>query len=196
MSRLTRALSMLALTLVCCLSFVGPAAAASPGAPIGVKEPLRPAVTNVSPEALERAYQAELAHLARQDRALTKATTYLDQAEAKIADLKADNYDTTALEETLVSSRASVVEARTEWTAASAVLEEHPGFDDAGKVTDAAQARTTLERAASFMRQVHQIGKEALATIQAAIEEFLQDNPGFTFPKLPGAPPPFELRLG
>jgi hypothetical protein len=195
MTRLIRALSMLALTLVCCLSFVSPAAAASPGAPVGVKEPLgrAPAVTN---EALERAYQAELAHLARQDRALIKAAASLDQTEARIADLTDDGYDTTALHETLVSSRAAVDEARTEWTAASDVLEEHAGFDDAGKVTDATQARTTLERAAEFMRQVHAIGAQALATIQAAIDEFLEDNPGFTFPKLPGAPLPFELRLG
>jgi hypothetical protein len=192
MRRLIRYASRFLLALVCCLFFVGSAAAA-PAPPSG--NDILLIGTNVSPEVLERAYQAELAHLARQDRALSKAAAYLDRAEASIAELAAAGYDTTALEEAVEASRASLAEARVEWTAAKAVLEEAAGFDEDGTVTDPELAHTTLHTAAQHMRQVHAIGTEALAAMMEAIDEFLVDNPGFVFPRRPSGPPALELAL-
>jgi hypothetical protein len=186
MTRLIRSLSTLLIALLCCLFFVGSAAAA-PASPNG-NDILRIG-EDVPAEVLERAYVAELAHLARQDRALTKVAVFLDRAETFIAKLTEAGYDTTALEEAVQTSRAALTEARMEWTAAKAVLEEGAGFDEDNKVTDPDLARTTLETGFAHMRRVHEIGAEALATLRAAIDEFLMENPGFEFPRQPGAPP-------
>jgi hypothetical protein len=193
MIRLIRSLSTLLIALLCCLFFVGPVAATSTS-PDG-NDMVQNIPADVPEEVLERAYQVELQHLARQDRFLTKAAAFLDRAETFIASLREAGYDTTALEEAVESGRASLAEARTEWTAAKAVLEEGAGFDEDGEVVDPALARTTLETAFGHMRRVHEIGAEALATLQAAIDEFRQDNPDLVFPRRPAAPPAPQLSL-
>lgn len=193
MTQFIRSLSTLLIALICCLFFVG-AAAAAPVSPNGNDMVLRIG-EDVPAEVLSRAYQAELTHLTRQDRALRKAAAFLDRAEVVIASLKEAGYDTTALEEAVEASRTSLAEARMEWTTAKAVLEEGAGFDEDGKVTDPDLARTTLETAMGHMQRVHEIGAEALAAVRAAIDEFLQDNPGFEFPKRPLAPPAPHIGL-
>jgi hypothetical protein len=193
MIRLIRSLSTFGLMLVCCLFFVGSLAAA-PTSPHG-NDILVSIPTDVPEEVLERAYAAELQHLARQDRFLTKAAAFLDRVETFIAELEEAGYDATALEEAVEAGRASLAEARQEWTAAKAVLEEGAGFDEDGQVTDIDLARTTLERAFHHMRRVHELGAEALATLQVAIDEFRQDNPDFVFPRRPSPPPAPQLSL-
>jgi hypothetical protein len=118
--------------------------------------------------ALSRTYKVEQNRLKVQDMRLKNADTHAGKLDELIAKLKAKGQDTAALEQALVTFRAEIGKARAEWQSASATLSTHAGFDAAGKVTDADQARATLKDAHSHMEQAHVIAHAAYVNLHAA----------------------------
>lgn len=109
---------------------------------------------------LEKGYQAAQEWLAKQAANLQKATTDgVQKVQDLIAKAKEQGQDSAALETALAAYQAQLPNAQQPHDAAAQILTTHAGFDAAGKVTDSAQAKTTLESA----RQSLQQGRETLS---------------------------------
>jgi hypothetical protein len=135
---------------------------------------------------LTRAYKLEQQRLRLQDVRLKTASQYAGKIDQLIAKLKAKGQDTAALEQAVAAFRTGITQARAEWQAASATLATHAGFDGAGKVTNADQARATLKDAHGHMEQAHTIARGAYQKLHAAIAAYRKAHREL---KEPAAPP-------
>jgi hypothetical protein len=130
--------------------------------------PSKPVPSNSTNAALSRAYKLEQNRLKVQDVRLKNADKHAGKVDELIAKLKAKGQDTATLEQAIATFRAEIAKARAEWQAASTALSTHAGFDAAGKVTNADQARATLKDAHSHMEQAHLIAHTAYVNLRAA----------------------------
>jgi len=119
--------------------------------------------------ALSRMYRDEQLRLKIQDARLQRAVEYAAKIDAVIARLAARGKDTAALEQAVAAFRAGIAQARAEWQAASDILAAHAGFDAAGKVRNADQARATLRDAHGHMEQAHTIARGAYTSLHEAL---------------------------
>jgi hypothetical protein len=134
--------------------------------------PSKPVPSNATNAALSRTYKLEQNRLKVQEVRLNNADKHAGKVDELIAKLKAKGQDTTALEQAIDTFRAEIAKARTEWQAASTALSTHAGFDAAGKVTNADQARATLKEAHSHMQQAHLIAHAAYVNLHAAFATY------------------------
>ena len=137
---------------------------------------------------LSRSYKVEQNRLKVQEVRLKNADRHAGKFDALIARLKAKGQDTAALEQAVATFRAEIVKARAEWQSASATLSTHAGFDAAGKVTDADQARATLKDAHSHMEQAHVIAHAAYVNLHAAFVTYRKTHREVKEPLAPLAP--------
>ena len=136
---------------------------------------------------LAQMYRLEQQRLRVQGQRLTKAAAFAAKFDQLIAKFKAKGQDTAALEQTVAAYRSAIERARGEWTAAQSALGTHAGFDSDGKVTNADQARATLQDAHSHMKQAHTIAKGALKDLRRAFAAFRKAHRG-----VPAIPAPEE----
>jgi multidrug resistance efflux pump len=117
---------------------------------------------------LAQMYRVEQLRLRVQGERLTRVDLFAGKLDTLIAKLKAKGQNTAALDQALAAFRAAIEQARTEWNAAKSTLGSHAGFGTDGKVTDADQARATLEDAHAHMQQAHALAKGAFRDLRAA----------------------------
>jgi hypothetical protein len=150
--------------------------------------PAKPTPPNPTNAALSRTYKLEQDRLKLQDVRLKNAGQYAIKIDELIAKLKTKGQDTAALEQAVAAFRADIASARAEWQAARAVLSTHAGFDGAGKVTNADQARATLKDAHGHMEQTHTIARAAYEKLHAAIVAYRKAHRAVTEPAAPPQP--------
>ena len=171
--------SRFAMALLVALAAVGMSVGSASAAPSGASKP------NV---ALARLYKQQQQRLKIQDARLARAVEYAAKIDGLIARLKAKGKDTAALEQAVAAFRAGIEQARSEWQAASATLAAHAGFDDAGKVINADQARATLSEARGHMQQAQTIARGAYKSLRSAIAAYRKANRGVVAPVAPLEP--------
>lgn len=125
---------------------------------------------------LERAYQRALKMLEAQADRLEAAGERAENFAGRIADLKSEGKDTSALEKALANFKDVLKEARATHEQAAAVLKTHAGFDDQGKVTEIEKARETVREAEKLLREAHRDLRPALRELMRAFREFIRDN--------------------
>ena len=150
--------------------------------------PAKPTPPNPANAALSRTYKLEQDRLKLQNVRLNNAGQHAGKIDALIAKLKAKGQDTAALEQAVAVFRAEMAKARAEWQAASATLAAHVGFDAAGKVTNADQARATLKDAHDHMEQTHSIARGAYEKLHAAIVAYRKAHREVQEPVAPPQP--------
>ena len=136
---------------------------------------------------LTQMYRLEQQRLRVQGMRLTKAAGFATKFDTLIAKFKAKGQDTSALEQAVAAYRAAIEQARGEWTAAQSALTTHAGFGNDIKVTDATQARATLQSARSHREQAHTIAKGALHDLRRAFVAFRKAHRN-----VPEVPAPIE----
>jgi hypothetical protein len=143
---------------------------------------------NPSNTALTRSYKLEQNRLKVQDVRLNNAGKYAGKIDELIAKLKAKGQDTAMLEQAVAAFRAEIVKARADWQAANAALATHGGFDAAGKVTNADQARATLKDAHGHMEQAHSIAHAAYQKLHTAVVAYRKAHREVKEPVAPPQP--------
>ncbi|HEU5101215.1 MAG TPA: hypothetical protein VFU22_19460 [Roseiflexaceae bacterium] len=126
--------------------------------------------------ALSRKYNEQKQRLKLQDVRLNRALEYATKIDSLIAKLKAKGKDTASLEQAVAAFRDGIARARAEWQAASDTLTAHAGFDAAGKVVNADQARATLKSAHEHMENTHTIARDAYKSLHAAVAAYRKAN--------------------
>jgi hypothetical protein len=123
-----------------------------------------------------------------QSERLKRTDQFADKFETMIAKLQAKGQDTAALEQALTTFRAAIEQAYTEWSAAKSALDTHAGFGANRKVTDADQARATLQDAHDHMEQAHAIAKAAFRDLRTAFVAYRKTHR--RVPEVPAPPQP------
>jgi hypothetical protein len=95
--------------------------------------------------ALEKLYKRAVANHERQSKMIEQADNIGNRIAEMIARAKENGKDTTALETALAEFNESLGEARLKFDQTDRIIQQHPGFDDEGKVVEAETARNTLE---------------------------------------------------
>jgi hypothetical protein len=119
---------------------------------------------------------------------LTVAVQYAAKLDALIAKLKGKGQTTTALEQAAAAFRTGIEQARTKLQAASATLAAHTGFDDTGKVTNADQARATVQQAHDQMEQAHKTAVDTFKALHVAMMAYGKSHREAQEPTPPPAP--------
>jgi len=136
---------------------------------------------------LAQMYRVEQLRLRVQGERLTRADLFAAKFDVLIAKLKAKGQNTAELDQALAAFRATIEQARTEWNAAKSTLHSHAGFGTDGKVTDADQARATLQDAHNHMQQAHALAKGAFRDLRAAFVAYRKAHRN-----VPEVPAPME----
>ncbi len=123
------------------------------------------------------------ARLSLEQKGLGWAQKRLDRANATVAriqtlvtDQKAEGKDTSQVEAALEGFKTALASAQTSYNSAKATLDAKAGFDSAGKVTDSAQAETTLDSARQALRQMNQTLTPAAKALAQAVKDFRAAN--------------------
>ena len=127
-------------------------------------------------EALEKAYQRELAWLAIQTNHLADAATIAARVQTFIDKAKGEGKDTSALEAALSAFKSQVAVAQAAHDTAAGILATHAGFDDSGHVTDQAQAIETVRQARQSLQDAHLALRGAMADLRLAIRTWRSAN--------------------
>lgn len=114
-----------------------------------------------------------------------KAPAILKKINEKIALLKAAGVDTRPLEDAVAACVASLTEAKGKMEEAGAILATHAGFDAAGKVIDAGQARQTVREAGAAQKQTRRIAEKAIRDLRQAARDFFRQNKPAPEPQQP-----------
>jgi lysozyme family protein len=136
---------------------------------------------------LTRMYRLAQLRLHAQGERLQRVDLFAGKFDLLIAKLQARGQDTAALEQALAAFRAALEQARAEWNAARSTLDTHAGFGAGGKVTNAGQARATLQQAHGHMEQAHTIAKAALRDLRAVFVAYRKAHRN-----VPEVPAPLE----
>ena len=136
---------------------------------------------------LTQKYRVAQLRLRVQGERLKRVELFAGKFETLIAKLEAKGQDTAALEQALTAFRAAIEQAYTEWSAAKSALDTHAGFGADGKVTNATQARATLQNAHDHMEQAHAIAKAAFRNLRTAFIAYRK-----THRNVPQVPAPQE----
>ncbi len=125
---------------------------------------------------LEKAYQAELKQVDAQTNRLSTVDARVQKFSDRIAALKAQIKDTSALENALNNFKTMLATAHTDHDSAASILKTHAGFDANGKVTNAQLARDTVQQALMLLRDVPQTLRPSLRDMLQAIRQFIKAN--------------------
>jgi hypothetical protein len=129
-----------------------------------------------------RALRLEFAYLrlqhAVEDLALHlgHADEVADFVQGWVDELAADEKDVSGLQAGLDAFEAKLAEARGHYETAKAVLDEHAGFDEDGKVTDRDVARETLRAAGRSLRDARRALKDGAIELRRAVRDWRHEQ--------------------
>lgn len=126
---------------------------------------------------LERLFKAEIRQVKEQAQNFKRAAAFTAGVEKLIAKAKENGKDTAALEAAVAQFKTKAAEAKKLHETAAATLKTHAGFDDKGKVTDPALAKTTLKTAGDALRDARKVAAEALKDLREASKAWREANP-------------------
>ncbi len=130
-----------------------------------------------------RSHLTQENRLAREQKQLSAEQKRLDQAnktatntQSFIDKQKSNGKDTSKVEAALGDFKTAITSAQGSFDSAKSTLDARAGFDGNGQVTDAAQARGTLQTVAKAFQQMNQTLGQAGRVLRQAIKDFRAAN--------------------
>jgi hypothetical protein len=149
-----------------------PAAGASAAGPAEEGNPPR----QIDPARLEQAYARLVDWYTHQSTWMGKADANIARIQTLIAKATERGYDASAVQAALDAFTAVLPAARTYNQQAAGILAAHAGFDESGKVTDAAAAAETLRSLHAALQSAHQTMNGTGQALRDAIRAFRDAN--------------------
>lgn len=126
---------------------------------------------------LERLWLRATQGVERFGKLIERSDTMTEKMQALLDKAKANGKDVAAVQAALDAYIHAVDEAGPMYEEATAIVATHAGFDDAGKVTDFEQAKSTLKDLGAQLKDLReQIGLPGKA-LREAIKAFREANP-------------------
>jgi len=135
-----------------------------------------PAPGQISNARLEQVWAKEQAGYARLGRMFDASDKMIANAQKLIDKAKANGKDVSAVQSALDAFAAAVKQAKPVYDGGQSVIASHPGFDSAGKVTDAAQAKATVKSVMDTFKQIRQIVEGPRKALHEAVKAFRDAN--------------------
>ena len=160
-------------------TIAGVALAAVPVASVfanGLGATTAPATNQASVDRLQVVWARELVRYQRIGDLFAKADQRIAKAQTLIDKAKANGKDVTALQTALDNFSAAVAQAKTIYDSAQSLVSAHAGFDSAGKVTDATQAKATIKSLRDIFKQIRQTVQGPRQALVQAVKAFRQAN--------------------
>lgn len=145
----------------------------------GVYDPTVPpeGERQISNERLEQVWARQLERYERMGSRFEREDEFLDRIQGLIDRAAANGRDASAVQAALDAFEAALQKAHPIYESANGIVNSHQGFDQNGKVTDAARAQETVKA----MRAKFQEIKDAMGgtgrALHQAIKAFRQANP-------------------
>ncbi len=153
-----------------------PTPGSKPSAPAVAPKPQATRPEQVQGVRLERLFKREQERLEYEQKRLDAAAERATKVQQFIDDQKSKGKDTSGLEAALAAFKDGVATAQGHHETAKGILDTHAGFDANGKVTDLAQARTTVRTAGKAEVQFHRTMVRADLVLLKAIREYRREN--------------------
>lgn len=135
-----------------------------------------PAPGQISNERLGMVWAREQARYERLGRLFGDSDKMIANAQKLIDKAKANGKDVSAVQSALDAFAAAVKQAKTVYDGGQSVIASHQGFDSAGKVTDATQAKATIKSVMDTFKQIRQIVAEPRKALGEAVKAFRAAN--------------------
>lgn len=168
--RKTVLIALVAALAVASLPFVSVSAA-------GAYDPPVPEEKQLSNERLERVWARQLRIYERMGKRFDREDEFIARVQKLIDRAKANGKDVSAVQTALDAFEAALKDAHPIYESAKGIVNSHQGFDENGKVTDAARAQETV----NAMRAKFKEFKDAMGgtgrALHEAIRDFREANP-------------------
>jgi DNA repair exonuclease SbcCD ATPase subunit len=142
----------------------------------GAQDPTTPPGGQVSNERLEQAWARARGRYERIGSFLDRSDEMIARAEEILTKLEAQGKDTSALETALANFETALEKVKPIHESAGAIIAAHAGFDENGKVTDAAQAQQTLKDLHAKFQEAKEAMDGAGKALREAIRAFRDAN--------------------
>jgi len=128
-------------------------------------------------ERLERIWAREQAAYERLGRLLEQAEGWIPKAQQRLERARENGKDTAAVQAALETFAEAVKNAHPLYQSGEGILASHKGFDDSGRVTDAARARQTVEDLGKTLKQIRDLLRGPARALREAVRELRQADP-------------------
>ncbi len=172
----TMAMRFKKILLMALITVLGWSALPRARAHAAVPEPPTPQAP-LADEKLERIWAREQTAYERLGRLLERAETWIPEAQQRLDRAKANGKDTTAVQAALDALAEAVKRARPLYQSGQGILASHKGFDDSGRVTDAARARQTVEDLGKTLKQIRDLLQGPARALREAVQALRQADP-------------------
>lgn len=143
----------------------------------GAQDPTTPPGGQVSNERLEQAWERAQARYERVSSFLERSDDRIAHLEDWLAKMKEQGKDTSAVEAALANFEAALERVEPIHESTGAIIAAHAGFDENGKVTDAALAQQTLKDLHAKAQEAKEAMDGAGKALREAIKAFREANP-------------------
>ena len=135
-------------------------------------------------EKLEQAWARQTTNYAKLGKVFVDTDAQIAKFQARIDKAKANGKDVTALQSALNSFASAAKSAKPIYESMNGIVNSHQGFDASGKVTDAVQAKATVQEFRAKMLEL----KSAMGGTGKALRQALKAFRDANKPSTPTAP--------
>jgi len=143
----------------------------------GVYDPPAPVEKQLSNERLEQIWARQLQRYERMGSRLEREDEFLDRIQGLIDRAEANGKDASAVQAALDAFEAALQKAHPIYESANGLVNSHQGFDENGKVTDAARAQETVSAMRAKFKEIRDAMDGTGKALHQAIKAFRQANP-------------------
>ena len=133
-------------------------------------QPQPPADGEVSHDRLERIWARELKAYERFGKLFEKSDAMIGKVQGLIERAEENGKDVSAVQAALDAFEAALKDAHPLYESAKGIINSHKGFDEEGKVTDAALAKETVQEMGAKLKEI----KSAMGGIGRALREAIR----------------------
>lgn len=143
----------------------------------GLNDPADPPVNDqVSNERLEEIWARELRAFERLGKGFERIDAVVEKIQGRLDKAAANGRDVSAIQAALDAFEVAVEDALPIYESAAEIVNSHAGFDESGKVTDAAQAQETVKALGDKLKEIRQAMGGTYKALRQAIKAFREAN--------------------
>jgi len=140
-------------------------------------DPPVPGQRQISDERLERIWARQLGIYERLGNRFERDEAFIERIQKLIDRAKENGKDVSAVQAALDAFEAALQDAHPIYESAKGIVNSHQGFDEHGKVTDAAKAQETVNAMRGKFKEIKDAMNGTGKALREAIRAFRQANP-------------------
>ncbi len=149
--------------------------AALPAAGVFAQEE-NPPKAELSTEKIEQVWARQLANYEKLGKGFTETDAQIAKFQARIDKAAANGKDVTALQAALNAFASALKSGKPTYDSMGGIVSSHQGFDASGKITDATQAKATVQEFRTKMQELQSTMNGTGKALREALQAFRDAN--------------------